>query len=53
MFARLGIRGFGFSPLLLPPGFDFPAMFHGVDERVPVEALRFGAGVLHDLILNH
>ncbi|MGO1319971.1 MAG: M20/M25/M40 family metallo-hydrolase [Galactobacter sp.] len=53
MFARLGIRGFGFSPLLLPPGFDFPAMFHGVDERVPVDALRFGAGVLHDLILNH
>ncbi|MGO3153744.1 MAG: M20/M25/M40 family metallo-hydrolase [Galactobacter sp.] len=53
MFARLGIRGFGFSPLLLPPGFDFPAMFHGVDERVPVDALRFGAGVLHDLVLHH
>jgi acetylornithine deacetylase/succinyl-diaminopimelate desuccinylase-like protein len=53
MFARLGIRGFGFSPLLLPPDFDFPAMFHGVDERVPVDALTFGAGVLHDLLLHH
>jgi acetylornithine deacetylase/succinyl-diaminopimelate desuccinylase-like protein len=53
MFARLGIRGFGFSPLLLPAGFDFPGMFHGVDERVPVDALRFGAGVLRDLLLRH
>lgn len=45
-FARLGIRCFGFSPLRLPPGFDFAGMFHGVDERVPVEALRFGVRVL-------
>jgi acetylornithine deacetylase/succinyl-diaminopimelate desuccinylase-like protein len=45
-FARLGIRGFGFSPLRLPADLDFPAMFHGVDERVPVEALHFGVRVL-------
>ncbi len=32
---RLGVRGFGFAPLQLPPDLDFPAMFHGVDERVP------------------
>lgn len=45
-FSRLGIVGYGFSPLRLPPGFDYHALFHGVDERVPVEALRFGVRVL-------
>ncbi len=45
-FARLGIRCFGFSPLRLPDDLDFPGMFHGVDERVPVESLRFGVRVL-------
>ena len=45
-FARLGIRNFGFTPLKLPPDLDFTALFHGVDERVPVEALEFGVRVL-------
>jgi acetylornithine deacetylase/succinyl-diaminopimelate desuccinylase-like protein len=45
-FSRLGIRCFGFSPLRLPPEFDFAGMFHGVDERVPISALRFGVRVL-------
>ncbi|NEA59814.1 M20/M25/M40 family metallo-hydrolase [Streptomyces sp. SID13666] len=45
-FSRLGITGYGFSPLKLPPGFDYQALFHGVDERVPVEALHFGVQVL-------
>ncbi|HEY2505181.1 MAG TPA: M20/M25/M40 family metallo-hydrolase [Streptosporangiaceae bacterium] len=45
-FSRLGIRCFGFTPLRLPPELDFAGMFHGVDERVPVEALRFGVRVL-------
>ncbi len=45
-FARLGIRCFGFSPLRLPPDLDFSALFHGVDERVPIDALRFGTDVL-------
>ncbi|MEZ0090125.1 M20/M25/M40 family metallo-hydrolase [Streptacidiphilus sp. EB129] len=49
-FAQLGIAGYGFSPLRLPPGFDFQGLFHGVDERVPVDALRFGAGVLDDFL---
>lgn len=42
---RLGIRCFGFSPLRLPPDLDFTALFHGVDERVPVDALEFSARV--------
>lgn len=44
--ARLGVRCFGFAPLRLPPDLDFAALFHGVDERVPVDALRFGTRVL-------
>jgi acetylornithine deacetylase/succinyl-diaminopimelate desuccinylase-like protein len=45
-FDDLGIRGFGFAPLKLPPELDFAGMFHGVDERVPVEGLKFGVRVL-------
>ncbi|HTF49601.1 MAG TPA: M20/M25/M40 family metallo-hydrolase, partial [Pseudonocardia sp.] len=43
---RLGMRCFGFAPLRLPPDLDFASLFHGVDERVPVDSLRFGARVL-------
>ncbi len=43
---KLGIRCFGFAPLRLPPDLDFTALFHGVDERVPTDALEFGARVL-------
>lgn len=45
-FARLGIRCFGFSPLKLPADLNFSALFHGIDERVPVEGLQFGVRVL-------
>ncbi|MET9117874.1 M20/M25/M40 family metallo-hydrolase [Streptomyces longwoodensis] len=45
-FSRLGITGYGFTPLKLPEGYDYQAMFHGVDERVPVDALHFGVRVL-------
>ena len=45
-FARLGLNCYGFVPLQLPSTFDFPAMFHGADERVPVSALQFGREVL-------
>ena len=44
--SRLGIRGYGFAPVQLPEGMDFPAMFHGVDERIPVDSLYFGSRVL-------
>ncbi len=51
-FKLLGIRGFGFSPLRLPADLDFAGMFHGVDERVPVESLRFGVRVLDRFLAN-
>jgi acetylornithine deacetylase/succinyl-diaminopimelate desuccinylase-like protein len=44
-WAKLGIDCYGFAPLRLPPDLDFTALFHGVDERVPVDALQFGARV--------
>lgn len=51
--SKLGIKGYGFAPLQLPPELDFPGMFHGVDERVPLDALVFGRRVLGDLLLNY
>ncbi len=45
-FSRLGMRCFGFSPLRLPADLDFSGMFHGIDERVPIESLKFGTRVL-------
>jgi acetylornithine deacetylase/succinyl-diaminopimelate desuccinylase-like protein len=45
-FAELGMRCFGFAPLRLPPDLDFASLFHGIDERVPVDALQFGTRVL-------
>ncbi|MDR1852745.1 MAG: M20/M25/M40 family metallo-hydrolase [Propionibacteriaceae bacterium] len=45
-WSTLGIRCFGFAPLQLPPDLDFVSLFHGVDERVPIESLRFGCRVL-------
>ncbi|MFF5546613.1 M20/M25/M40 family metallo-hydrolase [Streptomyces olivaceoviridis] len=45
-FSRLGITGYGFTPLKLPVDLDYQALFHGVDERVPVAALHFGVRVL-------
>lgn len=50
--SRLGITGYGFAPLRLPAELDFAPMFHGIDERVPVDALEFGARVLHRLVLT-
>jgi acetylornithine deacetylase/succinyl-diaminopimelate desuccinylase-like protein len=51
--SRLGITGYGFAPLRLPADFDFTGMFHGADERVPVDALEFGRRVLTDLLRSY
>ncbi len=49
-FSQLGMRCFGFSPLRLPPDLDFAALFHGVDERVPIDGLTFGTRVLDQFL---
>ena len=48
----LGIVGFGFMPVQLPPDLDFFALFHGVDERIPVEGLKFGLRTLLNFFEN-
>lgn len=48
----LGITGFGFSPLMIPADLDFMSLFHGVDERVPLEGLYFGVRTLHHFLQN-
>lgn len=50
---RLGIRGYGFTPLLLPESLNFPGMFHGVDERVPCASVVFGRLVLEDFLTHY
>ncbi|WP_214366546.1 M20/M25/M40 family metallo-hydrolase [Pseudonocardia sp. H11422] len=51
-FADLGMRCYGFAPLRLPPDLDFASLFHGIDERVPVDALQFGTRVLDTFLRN-
>ena len=51
--AALGIAGFGFAPLRLPADLDFTGMFHGIDERVPIDSLEFGQRVLTDLLRRY
>ncbi|HTZ06258.1 MAG TPA: M20/M25/M40 family metallo-hydrolase [Gaiellaceae bacterium] len=42
-FSRIGIQTYGYLPLKLPPGFEFSKLVHAADERVPADAVRFGA----------
>jgi acetylornithine deacetylase/succinyl-diaminopimelate desuccinylase-like protein len=48
--SRLNVPTYGFSPLMLDPEERFLERFHGVDERVSVEALRWGLPVLYDVV---
>jgi acetylornithine deacetylase/succinyl-diaminopimelate desuccinylase-like protein len=50
--AKLGILGYGFSPLKLPADLDFVGLFHGIDERVPIDSLHFGARTLHHFLVH-
>ena len=45
-FHRLGISCYGFAPLKMPADVDYWRLFHGVDEKVPMEGLQFGVRVL-------
>ena len=49
-FHELGIDTYGFTPMRLPPDLDFMAMFHGPDERIPIDALNFGAATMYEAI---
>ena len=45
-FARLGMTCYGFTPLVLPEGYDYYAMFHGTDERIPLSALESAVRIM-------
>ena len=53
LFARLGIQTYGFLPILLPGTLDSAAPIHGPDERVPVDAINFGAGAIYRLLQRY
>ena len=53
IFARLGIQSYGFTPMKLPPGFNFFKTIHGANERIPVEAIDFGANALFELLKRY
>ncbi|MDY5584810.1 MAG: M20/M25/M40 family metallo-hydrolase [Arcanobacterium sp.] len=52
-FGKLGIQGYGFAPVQLPEEFDFPAMFHAKNERIPLSSLHFGTKVLWDFVKSY
>jgi acetylornithine deacetylase/succinyl-diaminopimelate desuccinylase-like protein len=50
IFSRLGIQTYGFTPMKLPPDFNFFKMIHAADERIPVDAVVFGADAIYELL---
>ena len=52
-FHELGIDTYGFTPMRLPEGLDFMALFHGADERIPVDALEFGVELMHEAVAGY
>jgi len=51
-FSQLGIQSYGFTPMQLPPDFNFPAVIHAADERIPVEAVAWGADRIYEALLR-
>lgn len=49
-YAKLGAICYGFSPVKLTPDINFTRMYHGHNERIPVEGFAWGVRVLHDVV---
>lgn len=52
-FHSIGIDTYGFTPMLLPADINFMALFHATDERIPIDALNFGAELMHQAITTY
>ena len=52
-FDKLGIQAYGFIPMNLPRGFSFFETIHAADERIPVEAVQFGADAIFQAITRY
>jgi acetylornithine deacetylase/succinyl-diaminopimelate desuccinylase-like protein len=53
VFSRLGIHTYGFTPMKLPPGFNFFKTVHAADERIPANAVAFGANAIYELLRRY
>jgi acetylornithine deacetylase/succinyl-diaminopimelate desuccinylase-like protein len=49
-FTSIGAKWYGFAPVKMPRSVRFADLFHGNDERIPVEGLEWGTMVLADLV---
>jgi acetylornithine deacetylase/succinyl-diaminopimelate desuccinylase-like protein len=49
-YAKLGATCYGFSPVKMPRGLNFTGLYHGHDERIPVDGFAWGLRVLVDLV---
>jgi acetylornithine deacetylase/succinyl-diaminopimelate desuccinylase-like protein len=52
-FSHLGIQTYGFIPMKFPVGFNFFETIHAADERIPVEAIDFGAKAIYELLKRY
>ena len=52
-FHELGIDTYGFTPMRLPPNLDFMSLFHGEDERIPIDALNFGCALMYEAVSGY
>lgn len=52
-FAQLGIQTYGYLPMKLPEGFNFASTIHAADERIPVEAVGFGADIIYRVLVQY
>jgi acetylornithine deacetylase/succinyl-diaminopimelate desuccinylase-like protein len=53
IFSRLGIQTYGFTPMKLPPDFNFAKTIHAADERIPLDAVTFGTDAIYELLKRY
>jgi acetylornithine deacetylase/succinyl-diaminopimelate desuccinylase-like protein len=49
-FSKLGIQTYGFLPMQLPADFNFAAVIHAADERIPVNSVDFGTQAIYEAL---
>lgn len=52
-FQTIGIDTYGFTPMILPPDLDFMGLFHGTDERIPIEAVNRGSDMVYQAVREY
>jgi len=53
LFPQLGISCYGWLPMLFCDDVNYRDLMHSADERIPVEALRFGESCFYDLVRRY